>query len=212
MIVSAPSGAGKTTLIRRALGEKGSALEGVKFSVSHTTRPARPDEVDGRDYHFVDESVFRKMIENDEFLEWADVYGQRKGTSRAAVLPLLEQGFDVLLDIDVQGAAQVLKSYPQAASVLILPPNFAELERRIRARGGDAPEQLARRLALSLPAIERYELYDYVMLNDELSRAEETLRAILIAMRHRRERQSEWIGEIVEDFRRSLGEAGTGGV
>lgn len=210
MIVSAPSGAGKTTLIRRALAEDGSALEGVKFSVSHTTRAARPGEVDGHDYHFVDESVFRKMLENDEFLEWAVVYGQRKGTSRAAVLPLLEQGFDVLLDIDVQGAAQVLKSYPQAASVLILPPSFAELERRIRARGGDAPEQLARRLALSLPAIERYELYDYVMLNDELSRAEETLRAILIAMRHRRERQSEWIGEIVEDFRRSLGNAGTG--
>ncbi len=209
MIVSAPSGAGKTTLIRRALAEKGSALEGVEFSVSHTTRPARAGEVDGRDYHFVDESVFREMLENDEFLEWADVYGQRKGTSRAAVLPLLEQGIDVLLDIDVQGAAQVLKSYPQAASVLILPPSFAELERRIRDRGGDAPEQVARRLALSLSAIERYELYDYVMLNDELARAEETLRAILIAIRHRRERQSEWIVEIVEDFRRSLGDAGT---
>lgn len=212
MIVSAPSGAGKTTLIRSTLADNGPALEGVKFSVSHTTRPPRPGEVDGLDYHFVDESVFRRMLENGEFLEWADVYGQRKGTSRAAVLPLLEQGFDVLLDIDVQGASQVLKTYPQAASVLILPPSFAELERRIRARGGDAPEQLARRLAFSLSAIERYELYDYVMLNDELGRAEETLRAILIAMRHRRERQSEWIQEIVEDFRRSLGDAGTGGV
>ena len=212
MIVSAPSGAGKTTLIRRALGEKDSFLDDVRFSVSHTTRPPRADEVDGQDYHFVDESVFRQMLDNDEFLEAAEVYGQRKGTSRAAVLPLLEEGFDVLLDIDIQGAAQVLESYPAAAGVLILPPSFAELERRIRARGGDAPEQQARRLALSLSAIERYELYDYVMINDELRRAQDTLRAILIAIRHRRERQAERIEEIVGDFRSSLARAGSRGV
>ncbi|MCP4203014.1 MAG: guanylate kinase [bacterium] len=211
LIVSAPSGVGKTTLIRRALTGEDSALEGVRFSVSHTTRAARSDEVDGRDYHFVDESVFRSMLERDEFLEWADVYGQLKGTSRNAVLPLLERGFDVILDIDVQGAAQVLQSYSEAESVLILPPSFAELERRIRERGGDPPDQLARRLALSLPAIERYEMYGYVMINDDLIRAQETLRAILIAIRHRRERQSECVAEILEDFRSSLGKAGTEG-
>lgn len=211
LIVSAPSGAGKTTLIRRALTGADSALEGVRFSVSHTTRPAREGEVDGRDYHFVDESAFELMRENDEFLEWAHVYGQLKGTSRAAVLPLLEDGFDVILDIDVQGAAQVLENYPEAESVMILPPSFAELERRIRSRGGDAPDQLARRLAQSLSAIERYEMYGYVMINDDLTRAQETLRAILIAIRHRRERQAQWVAEILEDFRDSLEKAGTAG-
>lgn len=211
MIISAPSGAGKTTLIRRALTGPDSALNGVRFSVSHTTRPARADEVDGCDYHFVDAAVFRRMLAGDEFLEWAEVYGQLKGTSQAAVLPLLEQGFDVILDIDVQGTAQVLERYPEAESVLILPPSFAELERRIRERDGDTPEQLARRLALSLSAIERYEMYGYVMINDDLTRAQETLRAILIAIRHRRERQAEWVSEILEDFRSSLAKAGTGG-
>lgn len=212
LIVSAPSGAGKTTLIRRALVGGDSALEGLRFSVSHTTRAARPGEVDGSDYYFVDDAEFDSMVERGEFLESADVYGQKKGTSRAAVLPLLEQGFDVLLDIDVQGAAQVFERYPEAESVLILPPSFGELERRIRARGVDAPEQLERRLAQSLAAIERYELYDYVMINDELRRAEETLRAILIAIRHRRERQSERIAEILDDFRASLENADPGRV
>lgn len=211
LIVSAPSGAGKTTLIRRALTGGDAALDRVRFSVSHTTRPARADEVDGRDYHFVDETVFRRMIENGEFLEWADVYGQRKGTSRVAVLPLLEQGFDVILDIDVQGAAQVLESYPEAESVLILPPSFEELNRRIRERGGDGPEQLTRRLALSLATIERYEMYGYVMINDDLTRAQETLRAILIAIRHRRERQAKRVAEILEDFRGCFAKADRGG-
>ena len=145
----------------------------------------------------------------DEFLEWADVYGQLKGTSRDAVLPQIEQGIDVILDIDVQGAAQVLDRYPEAVSVLILPPSFAELERRIRDRGSDTPEQLARRLALSLSAIERYELYRYVMINDDLTRAQETLRAILIATRQSRERQTERVEEILQDFRDSLAKTRT---
>lgn len=211
LIISAPSGAGKTTLIQRALNGGDSHLEGVAFSVSHTTRPPRPDEVDGRDYHFVDEQEFRRMVAEDEFLEWADVYGQLKGTSRAAVLPYLDQGVDVILDIDVQGTAQVLEKYEQAESVLILPPSYAELERRIRARGVDTPEQLARRLALSLSSIERYEMYGYVMINDDLTGAQATLRAILIAIRHRRERQTERAEAVIRDFRRSLDRAGSGG-
>lgn len=210
LIVSAPSGAGKTTLIRNALGADDPVLSGVRFSVSHTTRPQRPGEVDGRDYHFVDDREFTRMVENEEFLEWAEVYGQKKGTSRSAVLPLLEQGLDVLLDIDIQGASQVFESYPEAESVLILPPSFSELERRIRLRGSDAPEQLARRLAQSLAAIERYELYDYVMVNDDLSGAQDVLRAILIAVRHRRRRQADRIAEVLRDFRASV--AGQGSV
>ncbi|MFQ5526805.1 MAG: guanylate kinase [Thermoanaerobaculia bacterium] len=211
LIVSAPSGAGKTTLIQRALTGDDPHLEGLVFSVSHTTRPPRPDEVDGRDYHFVTEDVFRQMMVEDEFLEWADVYGQLKGTSKAAVLPYLAEGRDVILDIDVQGAAQVLESYPQAESVLILPPSYAELERRLLGRGVDDPEQLARRLALSLSAIGRYEMYGYVMINDDLTRAQETLRAILIAIRHRRERQKERVEDVIRDFRGSLEAAGGGG-
>lgn len=212
LIVSAPSGAGKTTLIRRALAGQDAEIDRVRFSVSHTTRPARPGEIDGRDYHFVDDETFERMREDGEFLEWAEVYGQKKATSRAAVLPLLEQGFDVLLDIDIQGAAQVVESYPEAESVLILPPNFGELERRIRERGADTAEQLARRLDSSLEAVECYEMFDYVMINDHLERAEETLRAILIAIRHRRERQAERIAEILKDFRRALAKADSGGV
>ncbi len=212
LIVSAPSGAGKTTLIQRALVGRDPELEGLLFSVSHTTRDPRPGEVDGRDYHFVDEGVFRQMVIEDEFLEWADVYGQLKGTSKAAVLPHLGEGRDVILDIDVQGAAQVLESYPQAESVLILPPSYAELERRIRDRGVDTADQLARRLALSLSAIERYEMYGYVMINDDLTRAQEALRAILIAIRHRRERQTERVAEVLRDFRDALSRADSGGV
>jgi len=208
LIVSAPSGAGKTTLIRQALIDDDRGLEGLVFSVSHTTRAPRPGEVDGQDYHFVDEQVFRQMMVEDEFLEWAEVYGQLKGTSKAAVLPYLEEGRDVILDIDVQGAAQVLERYPQAEGVFILPPSYAELERRIRDRGVDSPEQLARRLALSLAAIERYQMYDYVMINEDLTRAQATLRAILVAVRHRRERQTERVEEVLSDFRGSLAKAG----
>lgn len=211
LIVSAPSGAGKTTLIQRALTSDDPDLGELVFSVSHTTRAPRADEVDGRDYHFVDEQVFRRMRDQGEFLEWADVYGQPKGTSKAAVLSHLEQGRDVILDIDVQGAAQVFKHYPQAESVLILPPSYAELERRLTARGGDTPEQVARRLAESLAAIERFEMYRYVMINDDLTRAQVTLRAILIAIRHRRERQTERVDDVLRDFRDSLAKVDLGG-
>lgn len=212
LIVSAPSGAGKTTLIRSALTGEDPELEGLVFSVSHTTREPRPGETDGRDYHFVAERAFRQMVVEDEFLEWADVYGQLKGTSKAAVLPYLAEGRDVILDIDVQGAAQVMERYPAAESVLILPPSYAELERRIRERGVDTPEQLARRLAISLSEIERYEMYGYVMINADLSRAQEALRAILIAIRHRRERQKERVGQVLRDFRASLTRAHSEGV
>lgn len=204
LIISAPSGAGKTTLIQKALTSEAAGFDDLVFSVSHTTREPRPGEVDGRDYHFVDEEVFRQMVARDEFLEWADVYGQHKGTSRQAVLSHLESGHDVVLDIDVQGAAQVLERYPEAESVLILPPSYAELERRIRARGGDTPEQLTRRLAQSVAGIERFEMYGYVMINDDLQRAQETLRAILIAIRHRRERQAERVQDVLRDFKESL--------
>ncbi len=204
LIISAPSGAGKTTLIREAMASTGTALPGIEFSVSHTTRPRRPGEVDGRDYHFVDEPTFRAMIERDAFLEWAEVYGQLKGTSTAAVLPKLERGIDVILDIDVQGARQVLDRYPEAIGVLILPPSFVELERRLEARGADDAEQVRRRLELSLAQIERYELYRYAIFNEDLERAKETLRAILIAIRHRRERQHDRLESILEDFRVSL--------
>lgn len=210
-IVSAPSGAGKTTLIRRALAEQDGELDDLRFSVSHTTRPARSDEVDGRDYHFVDEAEFRRMLEAEEFLEWAHVYGQLKGTSRTAVLPLVERGLDVILDIDIQGAVQVLENYPEAESILILPPSFGELERRIHARGGDDPEQLKRRLDESLEAIGQSDIYDYVILNDSLGRAQEALRAIFIATRHRRERQADRVAEIIEDFRNALSRAGSSG-
>lgn len=206
LIISAPSGAGKTTLIQRAIESKDPGLAGIRFSVSHTTRRARSGEVDGRDYHFVDESTFRRMVDEDAFLEWAYVYDQLKGTSKEAVLPILARGQDVILDIDVQGAKQVLDHYPEAESVLILPPSFFELRRRLLERGLDEPEQVRRRLELSLEQIERYEMYRYVIFNEDLGCANETLRAILVAIRHRRDRQNERVVSVLEDFRSSLDE------
>lgn len=203
-IISAPSGAGKTTLIKHLMADADEGLGEWEFSVSHTTRPRRVGEVEGEDYHFVEEEEFRAMLARDEFLEWADVYGQAKGTSKEAVLPRLDRGTNIILDIDTQGARQVFGHYPEAEGVLILPPSYAELDRRIRARGGDTPEQLERRLAESLPAIESYAMYGYVMINDDLSRAHETLRSILIAIRHRREHQSDRVESILGDFKESL--------
>jgi guanylate kinase len=202
-IVSAPSGAGKTTLIQGLLGRP-EALGRLEFSVSHTTRRPRQGEQDGREYHFVSRKGFEEMAGMGRFLEWAEVHGNLYGTSREEVDPRLEAGVDVLLDIDVQGAEQVLEQRPDAQSVFVLPPSYADLERRLRGRALDGDADIARRLAVSLSEIKRYPRYQYVIINRDAALASEALAAIILEKRCRRERMLDRVGEVVADFERSL--------
>jgi guanylate kinase len=199
-IVSAPSGAGKTTLIQAFLEGPAAAAGGFAFSVSHTTRRPRAGEQDGVAYHFVDREAFASMIEAGAFLEWAEVYGNFYGTSSAEVLPRLERGIDVLLDIDVQGAARVMAAHPEAQSIFVLPPSYADLERRLRGRALDGGAAITRRLEVSRLEIKCYEMYRYVIINDDASQAGQALAAILLDKRQRRERQAKRIGAILADF------------
>ena len=200
-ILSAPSGAGKTTLIQSLLaGGFAEHHGGLAFSVSHTTRKPRQGEVNGRDYHFVDHATFLGMIEADAFLEWAKVHDNYYGTSRGEVFPRLAEGIDVLLDIDVQGAEQVVTRCPEAHSIFVLPPSYEDLERRLRRRALDDDGAISRRLAVSIQETERYDRYHYVIINDDARRASEALAAIIIEKRHRRVRMQPRIQEILRDF------------
>ena len=199
-VISAPSGTGKNTLIRAVLERDVEGSGRLVHSVSHTTRRPRRGEIDGRDYHFIDRPTFERMIEERRFLEWAEVYGDYKGTSVEEVDPRLVGGIDVIMDIDVQGARQLFAGRPEAIGIFILPPSRSEMERRIRSRGLDGPEQIARRLALSRWEIERYSDYDYAIINDDLARASEALAAIILDKRHRRERMEDRVQEILIDF------------
>lgn len=180
-IVTAPSGAGKTTLVR-ALLERDPQ---VHLSVSYTTRQPRPGERDGRDYHFVDLARFQAMREAGEFLEWAEVHGNCYGTSRVWLESEFRAGRDVLLEIDWQGAQQVRRSFPGAVEIFVLPPSLEELERRLVDRGQDSAEVIARRLANALDEMRHVEEFDYVIINNELQVACEDLAAIVRSARLR---------------------------
>jgi guanylate kinase len=181
-ILSAPSGAGKTTLLKRVMAD----LPGLAFSVSHTTRLPRAGEEDGADYHFVSRDRFEAMREQGLFLEWAEVHGNLYGTSRPAVLAQLAEGLDVVLDIDVQGAAILRKSAViPAASLFITPPSLTELERRLRGRGTDSEETILLRLKNARVEMQAAPDYEYLIVNADLEQAVETLRAIVIAERSR---------------------------
>ncbi|HEX6202128.1 MAG TPA: guanylate kinase [Thermoanaerobaculia bacterium] len=202
-ILSAPSGTGKTTLIRSLLDGGSRAVGDLCFSVSHTTRPPRRQEVDGEHYHFVSRDRFQRMIDDGAFLEWAEVHGNLYGTARDEVLPRLEAGIDVLLDIDVQGAARMLAQHAGSVSVFVLPPSYAVLRERLHGRGLDDEEEIARRLAASLSEIKRYERYDYVIINRDAEQASRVLASIVLARRQRVERQREGVESIVRSFESS---------
>lgn len=181
-IVSAPSGAGKTTLLKKVMAD----LPGLAFSVSHTTRLPRGGEQDGVDYHFVSRDRFEAMREQCFFLEWAEVHGNLYGTSRLAVLDQLAKGQDIILDIDVQGAAILRKSAAiPAASLFIAPPSLPELERRLRGRGTDSEETILLRLKNARMEMQAALDYEYLIVNADLGQAIDTLRAIVIAERSR---------------------------
>ncbi len=186
LVLSSPSGAGKTTLTR-LLREKEPSLT---LSVSVTTRPRRPSEVEGVHYRFIDVETFAAMRERNELLEWAEVHGNFYGSPRREVDRALASGKDILFDIDYQGAQQVRSNAPaDVVSVFILPPSIPEMKRRLERRAEDPPEMIARRLRTALGELERWREYDYVLVNDDLERCFDRLRAILVAERLRRERQ-----------------------
>jgi guanylate kinase len=174
-IVAAPSGAGKTSLTRALLEQE----PGIALSVSYTSRPPRPNEVDGVHYHFVSRGVFEEMIRRGEFFEHAVVHGDLKGTARSAVEHTLAQGKDVLLEIDWQGARQVREQMKDTVSIFILPPSRAELERRLRSRGADSDAVIRRRLADSRADIAHAQEFDYLVVNDEFAAALAELHAIV---------------------------------
>src|SRR5258708_28423605 len=185
-IISAPSGSGKTTMVN----ELRQYIPNLEFSVSYTTRPPRGSEQDGREYHVISRGEFEAMIERDEFLEYAQVFGNYYGTARSVLQEARDDGHDLLLDIDVQGARQVKKKMPDALSIFVLPPSRKELESRLRKRSQSenmhSEEVIKRRLDTARKEIENYPNYDYILVNDRLEQSVDQLQAIVLAERIRR--------------------------
>jgi guanylate kinase len=197
LIVSSPSGAGKTTLCNRLRGE----FPGLRFSVSHTTRKPRPTEVDGREYHFVSPAAFEEMVGARAFAEWAHVHGNFYGTSLGEIELARTSAHGVLFDIDHQGARQIKASLPEAVTVFILPPSLVELERRLRGRGTEDEPTTLRRLENAKGEIERYAFFDYVIVNDDITRAYEELRAVVFAERARRGRHARLCEKLLAEWK-----------
>ena len=183
-IISAPSGAGKTTLVRRVMEQ----LPNLDFSVSYTTRPPRANEHDGEDYHFVSPAVFQEMVERDKFLEWAEVLGNRYGTARVNVEALESEGRDLILDIDTQGAKKVIEKTDHAVLIYVLPPSLKILEDRLLNRRLDSPEMIRFRLASARRDMEEAHWYHYLIINDRIEDAVGRLKAIIIAERRRKKK------------------------
>ncbi|WP_148252254.1 guanylate kinase [Aidingimonas lacisalsi] len=193
-IISAPSGAGKTSLVRELLKR----LDDIQVSVSHTTRTMRPGEVDGTNYHFVDVATFERMIERGDFFEYAKVFDNYYGTSRPAVQALLAAGKDVILEIDWQGARQVRNQVPDAESVFILPPSREALRQRLADRGTDDDDVITRRMRDAISEMSHYDEYDHVIINDDFASARDDLESLVRARRTRLGRVQETRGRLLE--------------
>jgi guanylate kinase len=196
IVVSSPSGGGKGTLIDRVL----KTVPGVSYSVSYTTRAPRGTEQNGREYFFVTTETFEEMIRRGEFLEWANVYGYLYGTSHAQVEPELAAGHDIILEIDVQGAASIREKIDDAISIFILPPSFELLRQRLVTRGTDSPADLEKRLRGAPAEVEQHKDFQYLILNDDINRASQQLAAVIYAERARRERQVKRLRDSLADF------------
>ena len=207
LVISSPSGAGKTTLAH-LLAEH----EKLEFSVSYTTRAPRPGEREGADYKFVTEDEFARMVERGEFAEWAIVHGHRYGTAVHTVNRALEDGKDYLFDIDYQGGAQIRRQWPdESVLVFILPPSIAELERRLRRRATDSPEAISRRLAMAKRELEHFAEYDYLVVNDNLETALKELSSIYVAARCARPRRGHYGDRLLGEARSRNAGGGGGG-
>ena len=196
IIVSGPSGSGKSTLVERLRG-----LPGTIFSVSCTTRPRRATESPGKCYDFITEAEFQQRVAHGEFLEYAQVFGKHwYGTPRKWVEDARRQGLDLVLEIDVQGALQVKKQLPNAVAVFIVPPSRQAVEQRLRARGQDSEEAIGRRLERARQEMSCWTQYDFVVVNDDLDRASQDLRSIVLASRCRRDDSDQRVHKIIETF------------
>jgi guanylate kinase len=196
-VISAPSGSGKTTLVSKLLA----AFSDLRFSVSYTTRAPRGKERDGVEYHFVTRDQFQEKIGRGEFLEWAEVHGNLYGTSKPETDRIRAGGNDILLDVDVQGAAQVRKREPEAVTMFVMPPSFGALEERLRGRKQDSPEVIEGRLAGARKEIDRYRDYHYVLVNEDIEETAELLKAIVLAERARPHLLEDRLRPIVGSFR-----------
>jgi guanylate kinase len=185
-IISAPSGAGKSTLINALLKQDAD----MQLSVSHTTRSPRPGETNGVQYHFTDVSSFKQLIAEDQFIEWAEVFGNYYGTSKAALADKLAQGIDVFLDIDWQGARQIKQQLPFVTSIFILPPSVGALEQRLNQRGQDSAEVIAGRMAKARDEISHANEYDYWVVNDDLELAVQQFSGIIQSQRLKQQKQA----------------------
>jgi guanylate kinase len=199
-VVSAPSGAGKTTLVRKVMEE----VPGLRFSVSYTTRLPRSNERDGKDYHFVSPIMFQRMVEDGQFLEWAEVLGNRYGTPLMDIKGLKSEGVDLILDIDTQGAKKVKENVDSAVLIYIFPPSMKHLEDRLVSRGLDSPDMIKCRLASGRKEIEEAHWYHYVIVNERIEDAVEKLKAIIIAERCREEKNL-FLGEKEKTYGKNYG-------
>jgi guanylate kinase len=191
-VISAPSGSGKTTLCKQIAAQ----VPTLWHSISYTTRKPRPGEVEGQDYYFLDETTFRQMIDRNEFVEWAHVYGNLYGTPRKVLSDKLEQGTDVLLEIDVQGARSVKKKFEDAVYIFILPPSFDTLRTRLQNRAGDSPDEIQRRLHKAKEEVWSYREYYYIVRNDDLKQSLKELESIFLAERIKTKRLNmTWLEE-----------------
>ena len=196
-VVSSPSGGGKGTIIRHVLDE----VPNLSYSVSFTTRTPRPGEVNGREYFFISREVFDEMVAAGEFLEWACVHGNYYGTAKRQVADETAAGIDIVLEVDVQGAASVRQLLLDSVSIFILPPSFEVLRERLIARGTDTPEELEVRLRNAPDELRQYSAFDYVIINDEVDRAVAQLASIIYAERARCVRQENLVREVIEKFK-----------
>ena len=195
LIVSSPSGAGKTTLCSKLLAE----FEDLRFSTSHTTRKPRASEVDGRDYHFIDDEKFDQMLETDQFIEWARVHGNRYGTARAEIRTAAASKLDLIFDVDFQGARQIKAQYRTAVGVFVLPPSIEVLHSRLTQRGTESSKSIERRFEAALEEIAHHNLFDYLLVNDDLDVAYDHLRSILLAERIRHDRVAHIAARLLEE-------------
>ena len=195
-VVSSPSGGGKGTLIQRVLNR----LPNLSYSVSYTTRKPRNGEVDGREYFFVTREQFAEMVERNDFLEWANVHSHLYGTSRSQVARDVSQGRDIVLEVDVQGAASIRNLISDSVSIFILPPSLEVLRERLIARGTDSPDELAVRLHNAPEELKAYKTFDYVIINDDADYAAAKLMAIIEAERLRLARQQQHVRQVVDSF------------
>ena len=192
-IISAPSGAGKTSLVKQLVNE----LDDIQVSVSHTTRLQRPGEKDGKDYFFVSKQKFESMILDQAFLEHAQVFDNYYGTARKTVAMSLNEGKDVILEIDWQGAQQVRSIFPQSESIFILPPSISVLEQRLRSRGQDSEEIIAKRMRAAVAEMQHFAEYDYLVVNDVFEQALSELKSIVIARRLKADRQQKQLAGLI---------------